>query len=80
MDTPEKEDVLDFLRKEGISAISKIHRLIRIPYYKLKYNIIPELEKENKIIIKYDPSNRYLHIDLKKSNTPRIERRHTNKK
>lgn len=58
----EKEEIISFLRKEKVCAISKIHRLVGVPYYKLKYNILPELEKDGIIKMEYDSSNRYAHV------------------
>jgi len=45
----EKEQILELLEKKGEISITKIHRLLKIPYYRLKYEWLPELEKENKI-------------------------------
>lgn len=58
----EKERIITELRKNGRIAISKLSKYLKIPYYKLKFEFIPELEKDN--IIRVVKEDRYVYIEL----------------
>jgi len=59
----EKEEILNYLKKNGKTSITKLSKNLKIHYYKIK-GIIDELGEENKIkIIK---SRHYTYIDFKK--------------
>lgn len=58
----EKERILEELGERGKTAISKLNKLLKIPYYKLKFSHIPDLEKEG--LIKVTKEDKYVYVEL----------------